>query len=241
LVLPSSDERLSQISTLWTQLRRAHGDSPSEITSAQQTLMDRYCGAVYRYLLGATRDEDAALDLFQDFAVRLLRGDFRRADPVRGRFRDYVKTALIHLVSDDRREQRTRPMLLPMDAANVIDATWDDDVEFTKSWREELIDRAWKALAEAHPLHHAALMLHAEDPDLSSAEIAQRLAERFEKPMSMGNVRVILHRAREKFAALLVQEVAQTLDGSSREELRRELQELQLLELCQEALERRRS
>jgi RNA polymerase sigma-70 factor (ECF subfamily) len=201
--------------------------------------MDRYCGAVYRYLLGATRDEDAALELFQDFAVRFLRGDFRRADPERGRFRDYLKTALIHLVSDQRLARRKRPTSLPADAASVIDPTWDEDVEFARSWREELIDRAWKALAQAQPLHHAVLALHADDPDLSSAEIATRLAERFDKSLSVGNVRVILHRGREKFAELLIEEVAQSSEAATNEELRRELHELKLLELCQPALERR--
>jgi len=235
-----ADERLSQISTLWTQLRCAHGNSPQANTSAQQAFMDRYCGAVYRYLLGATHDEDAALDLFQDFAVRFLSGDFRRADPARGRFRDYVKTALIHLVSDHRRARRTEPMALPIDAASVVDPTWDDDDEFARSWREELIDRAWKALAKAHPVHYAALTLQADDPDLSSTEIATKLAQQFDKSMSTGNVRVVLHRGREKFTDLLVEEVAQSLDSADPEQLRKELHELQLLELCEEALGRRK-
>ena len=43
----------------------------------------QHCGAAYRYLLGAVHDPDAADDLCQDFAVRFLRGDFRRADPGR--------------------------------------------------------------------------------------------------------------------------------------------------------------
>src|SRR5262245_15733603 len=103
---PSVDSRLGQISTLWTALRSAPAESPDAATTRQQLLMERYCGAVYRYLLGALRDHDAAEDLFQEFAERFLRGEFRRADPQRGRFRDYVKTALIHLVTDYYRAQR---------------------------------------------------------------------------------------------------------------------------------------
>ena len=41
-----------------------------------------------------TRDEQLAEELFQEFALRMLRGDFRRAEPLRGRFRDYLKTVI---------------------------------------------------------------------------------------------------------------------------------------------------
>jgi hypothetical protein len=50
--------------------------------------MGSYHRAVHRYLLGALRDEDAAEELFQEFALRFVRGDFRWADRGRGRFRD---------------------------------------------------------------------------------------------------------------------------------------------------------
>src|SRR5262245_24574346 len=110
---PSVDSHLSQISTLWTALRNAHAESPDAATTRQRLLMERYCGAVYRYLLGALRDPDAAMELLQEFAERFMRGEFRRADPQRGRFRDYVKTALIHLVTDYYRDRRKAPRSLP--------------------------------------------------------------------------------------------------------------------------------
>jgi DNA-directed RNA polymerase specialized sigma24 family protein len=46
------------------------------------------------------RDPEVADDLAQEFALRFLRGDFQRADPERGRCRDYLKRALINLVHD---------------------------------------------------------------------------------------------------------------------------------------------
>src|SRR5262245_18556900 len=86
-----SAQRLSSISTLWSLVEKAHQETIAAAI-AQRALLQRYCGAVYRYLLGALLDEAAAEDLFQDFALRFLRGDFRRADPGKGRFRDYLKT-----------------------------------------------------------------------------------------------------------------------------------------------------
>src|SRR5262245_49194788 len=113
----SLNQRLSRISTLWTLLQQAHAGPADAATSAQRLLMQRYLGSVYHYLLGALRDEAAAEELLQEFAARFLRGDFRRADPQRGRFRDYVKTALIHLVDDYHRAERARPRPLPSDLA----------------------------------------------------------------------------------------------------------------------------
>ena len=42
-------------------------------------LFPGYQGAAYRYLTAAVGDPDVAAELFQEFAVRFLRGDFRRA------------------------------------------------------------------------------------------------------------------------------------------------------------------
>ena len=72
------------------------------------------------YLGRALGDPEAADEVFQEFALRLLRGDLRRADPERGRFRDLVKTAVFHLIVDHRRRQQARPR--PLDP-EVIAAT----------------------------------------------------------------------------------------------------------------------
>ena len=82
---------------------------------ARAALVHRYRGAIYRYLLGAVRNPDVADDLAQDFALRLVRGDFRNADPERGRFRDLVKTVLFHLIVDYQRRQKAQPRALPPD------------------------------------------------------------------------------------------------------------------------------
>src|SRR5436190_1211325 len=84
-----SDSHLSNIDTLWTAVHQAHHDG-TLATDARRRLLERYSGGVRRYLLGATRDQDAAEDLFQEFAVLFLRGGLPGADRDRGRFRDYV-------------------------------------------------------------------------------------------------------------------------------------------------------
>src|SRR5438105_12976441 len=109
-------KRLSQISTAWSLVARAHG--PVEADSAALTaLVERYQAAVYRYLLAATRDPDVADELFQEFALRLVRGDFGRVDAARGRFRDYVKSALINLGINHKKKR-----LMPVVDNAVVEA-----------------------------------------------------------------------------------------------------------------------
>src|SRR5262249_18714247 len=105
-------ERLSRITTLWTLVRHAHEDAGSEVREAQKVLLDRYGGAIRRYLRGAVRDNEAADELFQEFAYRFLHGDLRKADSGRGRFRDYVRGVLYHLIADYHKQRQRQPRAL---------------------------------------------------------------------------------------------------------------------------------
>jgi RNA polymerase sigma-70 factor (ECF subfamily) len=232
---------LNRISTPWTLVRLAHADSEPAATAAQRLLLQRYSGAAYRYLRGALHDEDAALELFQEFVLRFLRGDFRRADPAAGRFRDYLRASLIHLVTDYHRERRAQPLPLPPGLAepSVAPEEGDSAAAFLHSWREELVNRAWEALAEAKPIYHAALLFHVENPEATSPQMAEQLTAQVSRPFTAAHVRVTLHRAREKFAQLLLDEVAHSLGACTDAELVEELRILRLLKLCAPALERR--
>jgi RNA polymerase sigma-70 factor (ECF subfamily) len=240
----SKPDRLSRISTFWSMVRAAQQGAPAAASDAQVKLLQRYSRPVRRYLLGALRDPDAAEELYQEFFLRFVRGDFKNASPERGRFRDFVKTVLFHLIVDHQRRQRSNPQ--PLDA-NVPEPTaapaLDPEHEFAERWRHELLRRAWAALAEAErqtgrPLH-TVLRLKIDHPKLSSAELAEQFAARLGKPVTIDSLRQALHRARERFADLLLAEVAHSLQHPSRDKLEQELLELRLLVYCQPALKRR--
>ena len=231
------DERLSRIETQWTAVFRAHGPATDSARSARDRQLLRYSAAVYRYLLGAVRDPDTATDLCQEFAVRFLRGDFHRAAPDRGRFRDYVKTALINLVNDIHRVRQAGPKPLTVDAAAPELPSEDD---FVAGWRQSVLDQTWKSLAEVNPVFHAVLLLRIENSEMPSPEMAERLSQQLGKPMSPENVRKSLQRAHGKFAELLLDEVAKSLDEPTDEELEGELQALDLLRFCRSVYDRRR-
>ena len=239
---------LSRIPTAWSMVRRAHGDH-TVVQAAQQALLDRYGGAVRRYALAALRDEDAADEVFQDFALRFVRGDFGNADPDRGRFRAFVKTSVYRLIVDYQRRKKKRFREGPMHSnlAEPIDSDDEapaDDALFQASWRDELLARCWQKLEDEERQtgkpYHTVLRYRVDHPDLRSPELASGLSEKLGKPINAGAVRVSLHRAREVFGDLLLAEVGESLVEATLDDVEQELIELELLEYCRPALERRR-
>jgi RNA polymerase sigma-70 factor (ECF subfamily) len=240
------DERLSQITTAWTMVFRAHQGSSAGVSQAQQQLLERYSRAAYRYLLGAVRQQDVADELIQEFALRVVRGAFKQADPQRGRFRSLLKTTLCNLVIDHRRKQRRSSVSL---AEGLEPAAADDDAlaaqeqAFAEIWRAELMTRAWDALAAVEretgqPLY-TVLRLRADHPELRSPQMAERLAANLGTEVTSGWVRKRLFLAREKFNDLLLAQVADSLESPTSEALEEELLDLGLLDYCRSAWERR--
>ncbi len=233
--------RLDCVSTHWTMVYRAHGHNVKKAQAARFELLHRYRGAVYRYLLAVVRNPDVAEELSQQFAVKFLKGEFHKADPGRGRFRDYVKTALVNLVRRHYKDQANAPGPLPDE---VKDSAWDPptdeqvETEFVRQWRTEVMDQTWNALSEERPVYHDLLRLRVDEPNLTSREIAERYTAQFSKPMTPANVRKTLERAHAKFADLLIREIALSLEQPSREWIRTELKELDLLKYCRSAIER---
>ena len=239
MTTPDLNPRLSQIKTQWTLMFDAHRGPEGAEAAAGQLLL-RYYRAVYRYLLGTVREPAVAEELTQDFAMRFLRGDFQRANPQRGRFRDFLKTALRHQAVDHWRKQGKAAQPLP---AADLPAGEELDRPFLDGWREELLARTWEALAQeqeqtGHP-YHTALHQRTLQPEASSQELADQLSAALGKALSVDGFRHLLQRARRRFADLLVDEVARSLQTDEPDLLEQELIELELLDYCRSALGRR--
>lgn len=237
-------DRLSRITTLWSVVGHAHGEPGEAVNAAQRQLLERYGGAIRRYLLAAVRDADGADELFQTFAYRFLHGDLRGANRERGRFRDFLKGVLYHLAADYHNRSRAQP--LPAEHSALVaepPSLADSDRDFLTSWRDELLAHAWAALERferdnGQP-YFTVLRYRADHPDARSPEMADQLSSQLRKKLSSSSVRQSLHRAREEFADLLLDEVVQSLESPSVEALEQELIDLELWEYCRPAMERR--
>ncbi len=239
-----STAKLSELLTQTTLLFQAHHGTPEQADLAMQLLMLRYSGAVHRYLLRAVGDPEVAKDLNQEFSVKFLEGRFRKFDPSRGRFRDYLKRAVHNLMVDYfRKKDPTRRLGTSEETTTLSDPGMVEfDAQFLQSWRQDLMERAWSALRDHETRtmqpYWQILRLRMSRPDVRSPELAEELSRKLGRPMSAGNVRQTLHRARDKFAEFLIDEVRVSLKNPSREEVEEELGDLKLLEFCKPLLKR---
>jgi RNA polymerase sigma-70 factor (ECF subfamily) len=230
----ATESWLTRIETNWTLVGQAHADRDAQAMPARHDLLERYCGAARRYLLAASRSEADTEELCQEFALRLLRGDFKRAQPERGRFRDYVKTVLINLIHDFHRARATQPGVLPdqLSAPSPETSSLLADEAFISGWRDVLLQRTWAALEASHPALYHVLLAHVRNPEATAREKSQQLGHSVDAPLTANRFRVNLHRARAKFAQLLLTEVAASLAEPTEEAVQQELRALRLLCYC---------
>ena len=146
-----NNSRLSRIETLWNVVRRSHDAEDSIAVTAQQQLLDIYGGAIRRYLIAALRDVEIAEDLFQEFALKFVNGDFRNVDPAKGKFRFFVKTVIYNLIALHHRKRKVRRERVLTDDLQVetaAETTVGDDEVFLRSWRDDRMERTWQALED---------------------------------------------------------------------------------------------
>ncbi|MCA9065018.1 MAG: sigma-70 family RNA polymerase sigma factor [Planctomycetaceae bacterium] len=240
----SPNEHLSRIETLWSVVRQAHAEDGSETTEARARLIERYGGAIRRYLMASLRDEDAVDEVFQEFSLRFVKGDFRNVCPEKGRFRFFLKTVIYHLIADyGRRRKRFQAAALQHEsllADQPDDSTPEADLQFHATWRDHLLADAWERLqseeTENGKPFYTILRCRADQPDLRSPELARHISTQLGREMTAGNLRVQIHRARERFAELLIISVRESLESDDGEILENELIDLNLWAYCKPML-----
>jgi len=226
--------------TRWTLVMRARGDAP-EARAALGDLCESYWTPVFRFLRREGRDEDQARDLTQEFFCRLLsRGGIEKVDPNQGRFRSYLLGALKHFLSDLKRSQGRQKrggdavvesidsgggtgtslgMQFPDPGATVPDAYFDHQ------WALAVMERALGTVQSRFDVSGKERQFDVLKPwligdtdNLSQAEAADQIG------MTIGAVKVAVHRLRRSFRDAVQSEIAQTVD--SPEEIAEELRYL---------------
>lgn len=233
--------RLDGINTHWSLIREAHaGGLPQSATLARQALVLRYAKSVRRYIGGIVRNSEDADELAQDAVMRLMKGDFGGADPHRGRFRDFLKTAVRNMVrSHWQKSNRRRGADVELDALagadDERDALWEEE------FQSNVLDQAWAVLREferrtpTNPAY-SIMKLRTEFPEATSDELADKLGVKLGKPVRADAGRQILRRARLRFAEALVDEIGSGLAEPTPENVAEELAQLGLLDHVREFL-----
>src|SRR5229473_2646040 len=99
---PDVPVRPTFVTTRWTQVLSARGESP-EARVALGQLCEAYWMPVFRFIRRCDHAEEAARDLTQEFFARLLAHDgLERVEPGKGRFRSYLLGAVKHFLADQQ-------------------------------------------------------------------------------------------------------------------------------------------
>ena len=237
-----ANPRLSQIETQWSVVLQAHGDKSDETNAARAQIIEHYGDAIQRYLMACLRDPDAKDEVFQEFSLRFVRGDFKNVSADKGRFRSYIKTVICHLVADfGRRRKKYAVTAIEHESLLAGDEEFPHlDEQFQKSWRDSILAAAWEQLriedGESGKGWYTVLKTRSENPELRSAALAERVSTKLGRDVSAGNVRVLVHRARERFAEILVAAVRESLQSTDQEALEHELIDLNLWQYCKSLL-----
>lgn len=222
--------------TRWTLVSRSRGSEP-EARAALSELCEAYYAPVVAFLRRDGRDEDTARELAHDFFAKLLAGDaIKGADPLRGRFRSYLLSALkrfaadqrdrahaakrgggqIHAVIESDAEQTGAGLQIADERVEAPDAAFD------RQWALTVLARALATL-EAE-LRDSGKGFHFDTlkPWLTADADATPQSEAAEKlGISEDAVKVAIHRLRKRFRDTMKAEIAQTVSdlGIVRDEL----------------------
>ncbi len=205
--------------TRWSMLRRADADAATAKVALEQLCRD-YRPPVLAYLRACGHGMDEAEDLTQSFFLRFL--DLRlhqRADPERGRFRVFLRTAVRNFVINEQMSaaaQRRRPAGLAHDLDIDLlagPAYAHPDAVFERAFALTVVDQARRALQQEAEtrgrgeLFHALadFLVEAPDPHIGYTEVAARLG------MRSNSVAVAVHRLRARLQELVEAELLQTL------------------------------
>jgi RNA polymerase sigma-70 factor (ECF subfamily) len=220
-------ERLTDLETSWTIVANAHKSGPTG-QAAMRVLISRYHDAIENYLRLKLRDRNLADEVFQEFWTKLLTHKLAGADETKGRFRDYLRTVLHRLIIDHFRGRK----LQPLPSGDLLDPSSPDD-EYDRVWRETVLKRVWSRLdtyeAQTPKNRYATVLrLRVSEPNAPIEELATQLSRRLNASITPEGLRKTLQRARAKFLELLVQELRDTINPATLEDIEAEIYDLGL-------------
>jgi RNA polymerase sigma-70 factor (ECF subfamily) len=225
--------------TQWSLVLAAADSEDPGSRQALAALCEAYWYPVYVLVRHSRRDPEQARDLTQGFFVELLdRSLLKVADPDRGRFRSFLRTALRHYLSHERREASAlkrgggRPLLsIDFDDAESrwkhepVETTTPEKL-FEKRWAHVLLTRALARLRsdmggteeKNERLRRLLPFLTDQNPQEKYSDVAAAL------DMTGAAVKKAVQRLRLRFGDLLRVEVSQTVHEA--EEIEDEIRHL---------------
>ncbi len=223
--------------THWSVVLAAGQKENPQSAEALERLCKIYWYPLYAYVRRKGHDVPEAQDLIQDFFASLLqKGWLEKVDPKKGRFRSYLICAMDHFLANHWRRAAAakrgggRPLLSLDDTAEkryAAEAATDLTPEklYERRWALSLLERALHRLHQEYAttdrgtLYDSLKQFLSAEPEAGDYErVSAQLG------ISHGAVSTAVYRLRQRYQALVREDVAQTVDR--REEIEDEIRSL---------------
>ena len=210
--------------TRWSLVAAARDPAAPAARQALADLCGLYWYTVYAYVRRRGYDHHPAQDLTQGFFTRLLeKHDLAAADRSRGRFRSFLLAACQHYLANQHDHEIAQKRgggqsHVPLDFANAAGRYAREPAhadtperEFDRRWALELLARAVDGLRAEYAESGRAKLFHAlkgcltGGREVGHAELADELG------MTVGAVKVAVHRLRQRYRDRLRTLIAETV------------------------------
>jgi DNA-directed RNA polymerase specialized sigma24 family protein len=222
LDLADPDPVASFPTTHWSRVARAGGLDDSQGRADLAELCRAYWFPVYAYIRRRGHDPASAADLTQDYFTRLIeKGTLAAADPVKGRFRAFLRADCSFFLADSRDRDAALKRgggvrFVPLDAEGRYAVEPADELtperHFDRAWALSLLaavlDRLRSEFADAGKANafEALKVVLTDGPRaVAYAELARRLGA------TEGAIQVAVHRLRVRYRELIREQIAATV------------------------------
>lgn len=203
--------------TRWSLVYAARNSDPAAASDALAALCAAYRPAVLAYVYRYCGNRDDAQDLTQSFFERLLakRLDVI-ADPNRGQFRQFLRTAIGHFVSNhydalNAQRRTVRPGIHEIDPNSS-----GPEAAFELTWAVTVLERAHASLAsEAQAAGKSELFAAVQDFLLEPATKLDYVQLADQLNLRANTLAVSVHRLRSRLRELVRAEVAHTVGSDA--------------------------
>jgi|SRR5687767_1115696 len=222
--------------TRWSVVLQAGQVGSAAAEEALAILCKTYWPPLYAYVRRMGHSPEDAQDLVQEFFARLLEKNYlATVEPAQGRFRSFLLMALKRFMANEwRRANRQKrgggQILISLDARDsedralvVVSHAETPETSFERRWALKLLEEVLGQLesefaksGKQRIFHRLKGFLTADKGEVSHADLAKELQ------MTVGAVKVTVHRMRLRYRDLLREEISNTVASSSEidEELR---------------------
>jgi RNA polymerase sigma factor (sigma-70 family) len=229
--------RSSFSATQWTIVQAARGND-SRASRALAELCERYWPPLYAFARRGGHSPEDAEDAVQGFFADLLKREgLSSVDRSKGRFRSFLLASFKNFLSNERARAAAQKrggdrVILELDAREAEERyaleprdELSPDKLYDRHWARVLLSRAQERLAENYAADGKGELFHLLRPVLgvSRAQISYAVLGA-QLGMTEGAVKIAAHRLRERYRAILRDEVAATVN--SPEEIDLELRHL---------------